>query len=256
MISLSGVTVRRGGRAILDGVDIAFEPGRVTAVVGPNGAGKSTLLGVAAGDLVPDAGTVLMDGAPMAAMSAAELAARRAVLPQSIRIGFPFTVRELVALGDPAAARTGRPEEALARVGLAGYGGRNVTTLSGGEQQRAHLARTLLQVWHPVTDGRPRALFLDEPTASLDLRHQIEALDIARAFSRAGGAVIAVLHDLNLASAHADRVVALADGRIAADGPPAATIDAATVARVFGVNATVARAEDGRAYVLPWAAAG
>jgi iron complex transport system ATP-binding protein len=255
VIRLEAVRVRRGGRAILDGVTLAARPGEVLAVIGPNGAGKSTLLRLASGELAPDEGDALLDGAAMRSFDARGLAERRAVLPQSFALSFPFTVRELVVLGveagRPGADPRSLPEAAMQAVGLAGYGARLMPTLSGGERQRAHLARALAQVWTPVLDGRPRLLLLDEPTASLDLKHQIDTLALARRYAAGGGAVLAVLHDLNLASAFADRVAALADGRLVACGPPQAVITTALLRAVFGVARSVYARPDGRPFVLP-----
>ncbi|MBB5753095.1 heme ABC transporter ATP-binding protein [Prosthecomicrobium pneumaticum] len=258
MIEVQSLTIRIRGRTLLDRVTTAAAPGEVTVVVGPNGAGKSTLLKAICGDLAPASGAVRLDGTPIAAMRAAELAARRAVLPQSSALAFPFTVYEVVRLGLRAGGRLGGSEEralvaeALARVDLAGFGGRFFQELSGGEQQRVHLARVLAQVREPVVDGRPRWLLLDEPTSSLDLRHQLSTLDVARDFAAAGGGVIAVLHDLNLAALYADRLVVVHRGTIAADGPPAAVITDEMMARVFGVRIRVgAPPPAGTAFVLP-----
>src|SRR5690606_25644727 len=125
------------------------------------------------------------------------------------------------------------PEEALAAVDLDGFGGRFYGELSGGEQQRVQLARVLCQVWVPVLDGVPRYLFLDEPVSSLDIKHQLMIMDVARAYANAGGGVIAVLHDLNLTAIHADQVVALRDGAVMARGTPAAVIKDEVLAQVF-----------------------
>jgi iron complex transport system ATP-binding protein len=255
MIRLEAVRVRRGSRAIVDGITLEARPGEVLAVIGPNGAGKSTLLRLASGELAPDEGRALLDGVPIAGADARTLAERRAVLPQSFALSFPFTVRELVVLGveagRPGADPASLPELAMRAVGLTSYGGRLMPTLSGGERQRAHLARALAQVWTPVLDGRPRLLLLDEPTASLDLKHQIDTLALARTYAAGGGAVLAVLHDLNLASAFADRVAALADGKLVASGPPASVITSALLREVFGVARTVQALPDGRPFVLP-----
>jgi iron complex transport system ATP-binding protein len=257
VIVLEDVRVRRGGRWIVDGVTLEAVPGRVLAIIGPNGAGKSTLVRLATGELAPDEGRVLLDGAPIGGFDARSLAERRAVLPQSAELAFPFTVRELVMLGIEAgrpgverAALASLPEAALSRVGLDLYGGRIVPTLSGGERQRAHLARALAQIWMPVLDGRPRLLLLDEPTASLDLKHQIDTLGIARTYARAGGAVVAVLHDLNLASAFADEIAALSNGKLVARGRPADVVTRDLLREVFGVDRPV-HAIGGLPYVLP-----
>lgn len=249
LLEARGVTVRLGGRRVLDDVSLALTAGSVTVLIGPNGAGKSTLLATLAGDLAPEGGEVRLDGRDLRHWPSSALADRRAVLPQSQSLAFPYTVHELASLG-----LRGRPldagaraqlDAALARVELAGFGGRFVQQLSGGEQQRAHLARILCQMSVPDR----RVILLDEPTASLDPRHQLLAIGIAREFAAAGGAVLAILHDLNLASLAADRIVGLRDGRVAAAGAPPEVLTAATLQRLFDVTPDVGGGP--RPFVLP-----
>lgn len=234
------IEVQRGRRRVLHGVDLRVEPGECVALVGPNGAGKSTLLAVMAGDLAPLRGRMCLDGRPLSEWSPRERACRRAMLPQASSLDFPFTVAEVVMLGRmPHFAGAERPadravvREALAQVGLTALADRPYPALSGGERQRVHLARVLAQVADPasadlaasdLTDIRPRYLLLDEPTASQDLRSRHVVLDCARRFADDGGAVLAVLHDLDAAARYADRLVLIADGRVLADGPPGAVL--------------------------------
>lgn len=244
MLALESVRVRIGDAVLLDGVSLVVQPGEVVAVVGANGAGKSTLLKVAAGERSPSAGRVTLDGRPLGAFSPEALALRRAVLPQHSALQFGFTAAEVVRLGrTPHAGRATRAqdeaavERALAQAGVSHLAGRRYPTLSGGEQQRVHLARTLAQL-----DGRhdePRYLLLDEPTASLDLAHQHAVLRTARALAEAGTGVLVVLHDLNLAAQYADRLAVLRRGRLLADGPPAEVLDPALVHAAFDVVVTV-----------------
>ena len=131
------------------------------------------------------------------------------------------------------------PERALARVDLAGFGGRFYQELSGGEQQRVQLARVLCQVWMPVLEGRPRYLFLDEPVSSLDIKHQLVIMDIARDFARRGGGVVAILHDLNLTAMYADRVLVMKNGRVAASGSPRQVLENQLIAKVFDCDLKV-----------------
>lgn len=214
------VVVRGRGRLLLDHVSLTARPGEVLAIVGPNGAGKSTLLHVLAGLITPDSGQVRLDGAPLSGLSPEALARRRALMLQSVHIAFPFRVHEIVALGRAPhgggeGARDGWIiDQVLARFDIGHLAERDVTTLSGGERQRAHLARALAQVWDAPADAASRFLLLDEPTASLDPAHQLTALEAARRFAGEGGGVIAVLHDLRLARAYADRVALLRGGRI------------------------------------------
>ncbi|MFF5008590.1 heme ABC transporter ATP-binding protein [Streptomyces phaeochromogenes] len=212
--------VRLGGREVLSGVDVTARAGEVLALVGPNGAGKSTLLGALAADLPAAEGVVRVHGRPASEWSAQELALRRAVLPQSAPLSFPFAVEEVVRMG--RAPWAGRPEEdeddaavasAMAATEVSDFAGRSFSALSGGERARVALARVLAQ--------RTRLLLLDEPTAALDLRHQELVLRVCRARAHAGDAVVVVLHDLGLAAAYAHRVVILRAGRAVADGRPA-----------------------------------
>jgi iron complex transport system ATP-binding protein len=232
-LDAQAVGYRIAGRALLDGVSLTLVPGEVLALVGPNGAGKSTLLRVLAGDLAPTSGAILLDGRPLSAFRARELALRRAVLPQQALMQFAFAAREVVAMGrHPHLGRHGETDrdEAIVRAAM----GRTETlplaeraypSLSGGEQGRISLARVLAQE-APV-------LLLDEPTAALDLRHQQATLGIARALAAEGATVLAVLHDLNLAAAYADRVALLAAGRLVTVGTPWATLTADTLGAVF-----------------------
>lgn len=218
------------GNTILDGLDLRFAPGSLTALVGPNGAGKSSLLSLLAGDRAPTTGRVLLDGLPVRDWKVRELARRRAVMPQDHSVRFGFGVREVVAMGrlphpaDPDAdARI--VEQALATADVQALAERNVQTLSGGEAARTAFARVLAQ-------DTPLVL-LDEPTAALDLHHQVTVLRKARALADEGACVITVLHDLNLASAYSDRIVVLDGGRVAADGSPREVLTPELIVRVY-----------------------
>ncbi|RVV98553.1 heme ABC transporter ATP-binding protein [Mesobaculum littorinae] len=254
------LTVEAGGRPILRGLDFTARSGALTAIVGPNGSGKSTTLKALTGD-VAHRGRITLDGRELAAIPPTELAARRAVLPQAASLSFPFTVLEVVRLGlidGLEAAQRHLPHDALARVGLAGFEGRYYQHLSGGEQQRVHLARVLVQVWTPVTpEGRARWLFLDEPVASLDIGHQIEVMTLARDYADAGGGVVAVMHDLNLTAMFADSVALITDGRCDAQGPPARVLTDDRLSRAYGCRLRLNTPPAGGAvYLLPQAAGG
>ncbi|MFE7132535.1 heme ABC transporter ATP-binding protein [Streptomyces sp. NPDC057638] len=233
-----GLRVRLGGREILRGVDLSARAGEVLALVGPNGAGKSTLFAALAADLTPDAGTVCLAGRPAADWSAPELALRRAVLPQSTALSFPFPVQDVVRMGRAPWAGTVREDphdsgaeddtavaEALAATETTAFAHRPFSALSGGERARVALARALAQ--------RTPLLLLDEPTAALDLRHQELVLRICRERAAAGDGVVVVLHDLGLAAAYADRVAVLHEGRVAADGPPEEVLRDELLTRVY-----------------------
>ncbi|MBF9051749.1 heme ABC transporter ATP-binding protein [Roseobacter sp. HKCCD9010] len=254
MLSAENIHVSLSGTAVLKGVSLAAAPGQVTVIVGPNGSGKTTLLRAVTQELSYD-GIIRLEGSDIAALPGWQLAARRAVLPQASRIAFPFTVLEIVRLGMMASATPppeGRASEALARVGLAGFEGRFYQELSGGEQQRAQLARVLTQVWEPSSPGGPRWLLLDEPVSSLDIGHQLEVMDLMAAYARNGGGVIAVMHDLNLTAMYADQVILLSDGRCLATGPPAHVLTDELLSKAYDCELRVSTAPPAPAtYLLP-----
>nr|WP_116949497.1 heme ABC transporter ATP-binding protein [Jiangella endophytica] len=247
----TAVSVALGGTRVLEDVSIEVRAGEVLALVGPNGAGKSTLLSALTGDVAVSAGTVTLAGAPLSAWSATESAMRRAVLLQQVRLSFPFTVAEVVEMG--RAPWAGTPLEstdddavraALADADVAQFAARRFTSLSGGEQARVALARVLAQ--------RTGLLLLDEPTAALDLRHQELVLSVARSRAATGVAVVVVLHDLNLAAAHADRVAVLAGGRIVATGAPADVLGGDLLTEVYDHDVEViAHPRTGTPVILP-----
>lgn len=243
MIGLESAGVRRGGKMLVENIDLRLERGHVTVIVGPNGAGKSTLMRLMSGEIRPTRGMVSLDARPLAAIGVRELAARRAVLGQANEDAPGFTVSELTALGLRLLPvlplhneRTALIERALDHVGLAELADRSITTLSGGERQRAHLARVLAQLWAGEALHGPGLLLLDEPIAAQDLAHQLQVLEIARAHARCGGAVALVLHDLNWAARVADRIVVLRRGQIYAEGSPNDVLTHTMLADVFDVD--------------------
>jgi len=255
-IDVSDVTVFLGRKKIIDGAAFTAEAGKFTVVVGPNGSGKTTLLRAMAGDL-PFTGRISLNGSPIDRMKPWQMAAARAILPQATSLSFPFTVREIVKLG-VIAGRTGAgaardlPDLALDLVDLAGFGGRFYQELSGGEQQRVQLARVLCQVWQPVLDGQPRFLFLDEPVSSLDIKHQLIIMRIARAFAERGGGVVAILHDLNLTAMYGDKVVIMNRGHTDCVGTPAEVLTDERILRVYDCALKVgAFPAPGTPFVLP-----
>ncbi len=243
MIAADGVSVTRRGRALLSEVSVAIAPGECVALIGRNGAGKSTLLKILAGDLAPDSGVAMLDGRALPAWAPRALARRRAVVLQHTTVAGAFTVAEVVALGRmphdrlaPAAER-GILRQAVEHAGIAALWLRSVETLSGGERQRVHLARALAQVLGEDGRAAGRFVLLDEPIAAMDLAHQRTTLGLLRRVASRGLGVLAVLHDLALAAAFADRVVVLEDGAVCAEGAPAAVLDETLIRRVFAVEA-------------------
>lgn len=251
MYRAESVTVAAGGRLLVDGASLAVQPGRVTVLVGPNGAGKSTLLKAMSGEHRLSSGRVTLDGVAITHLSPLALARRRAVLPQAAEVAFPFTAGEVIAAGlmAPDGRDGARIVRLLGEVDLSGFAQRRYDSLSGGERQRVQLARILAQLELTRADA-PSYLFLDEPTASLDLAHQLTVLRLARAHADKGGGVLAVLHDLNLAAMVADEIVVLAQGRIRAAGPAGEVIREEVLEAAFGVRVRVGIMPPGP-FVLP-----
>lgn len=258
-MSLRGedLTLRLGTKTLLQGVCFEARAGEVTAVVGPNGSGKTSLLRALTGE-VDHGGRVWLNGRDTAVMKGWEIAAARAVLPQATVLAFPFTVIEVVRMGllsGLAAKNDNLPLRALAAVGLSGYENRFFQELSGGEQQRAQLARVLLQVWDPVGPDGPRWLLLDEPVSSLDIGHQLAVMGLMRDYAHRGGGVVAVMHDLNLTAMSADHAVVMESGRILAKGTIAEVLSDRVLQAAYGCGLRVnAMPQDGRPFVLPHSA--
>ena len=244
MLTLSSATVRVGQATLLSDVSLDVRPGEVLAVVGPNGAGKTTALRVIAGETPPTTGGATLGGRPLAEIEPRTLALRRAVMPQASTLPFDFSVLEVVLLGrTPHRAGQAADLDAAFRAmragGVEALAARRYQTLSGGEQQRVHLARALAQLDAEAPPGETRYLLLDEPTSALDIAHQHAVLRTARDRAAEGVGVLAVLHDLNHAAQYADRVAVLAAGRLVACGPPREVLTADVVARAFGVTVVV-----------------
>jgi len=255
-LTASEVVVIRGGRAIVSEVSLSITPGEVVVILGPNGAGKSTLLSALAGDLLPDSGSVTLRHKTIASWSSRELSRQRAFLPQRSSLDFPLNVLDVALLGRaPYHAGVERRDDlsiawrALCATGMEGYAERRYTTLSGGEQQRVQIARVLAQLWgdRHATPGPPPFLLVDEPTASLDLRHVHELLRLMR--EQADGAlqcgVVAVLHDVHLASLYADRIALLSHGRLQALGTPGDVLTCERLEHVYGLPVRVVQDQAG-----------
>jgi iron complex transport system ATP-binding protein len=248
-VELRGVSVRAGAAVILDDVSARFEPGRINVVLGPNGAGKTTLLRLATGLSRPTAGEVFYDGEPVSSLAPEPLARRRAVLSQHVELAFSLPVRDVVLMGRyphygrvPSARDHEIVEHALALVGMADKRDQPYPTLSGGEQQKAHLARVLAQIWRDERDAQSgsdtrRYLFLDEPISGLDVHYQLHILNVVRALLAPDLTIVAVLHDLNVAFEYGDHFVVLERGRVAAEGDSSKSISASVLERVFRVKA-------------------
>ena len=231
-----------GGKPVLRGVDLLVSGGELVALVGANGSGKSTLLKTVSGYLKPASGEVLLDGADAGGLPPRERARKMASLEQDRRLELDFTVREAVSMGRiPHRARFVREtqqdrhavSEAMEMTDTAGLADRSIHTLSGGERQRVYLATALAQ--------EPAALILDEPTTHLDIRYQMELMEIIAARADAGLAVLLAVHDLTMAAAYAGRIAMLFDGRIVADGPSHKVLTESSILAAFGARVLVRR---------------
>lgn len=259
MFTAENLSLTIGKSRLLSNISLTFPSGQLSIIIGANGASKSTLLKVMTGELTGYEGSARCLDREIRDYRPVELAQLRAVLPQASRLAFPFTVLEVVRLGLTAGV-SGRdpkgqqvlPHRALERVDLAGYAGRYYQSLSGGEQQRVHLARVLCQLWEPVLDGQPRFLFLDEPTSSLDIRHQLAILEEMKTYKLAGGGVVAIVHDLNIAAMYADQLFVLKNGHLLAQGPPGDVLNNGLLYEAFGLPVDIsAPLAPGTPYILP-----
>ena len=260
-------TVRR--THIVEDATISLIPGQLTIIVGPNGAGKSTLLKLLSGEVRPTSGDIVCAGETLKETPAWRLARRRAVMAQATQLAFPFSVNEVVRLGldtlgldtlglDTLGVDAKRIDadaiidHALRRADILHLAERKYDTLSGGEQQRTHFARVLCQLAAGRRSEARQALLLDEPVASLDLKHQLMLMDSAREIADSGVAVMAILHDLNLAAAYADKLVVMQAGRIVASGEPTHVLAGGLVADIFGVDLRLCATPPGNApFILP-----
>ncbi len=246
VLALSAVGAGYGARPVLSDVSLTIGPGEVWAVLGPNGAGKSTLVRVVMGLVRPTRGTVQVAGLPLPGSSPAELARRVAWVPQTVDEDTGFTALDVALMGRaPHLGAWGLPgehdlrlaREALAALGIAHLEARPLSEVSGGERRRAWLARALVQA--------PRLLVLDEPTAFLDVRHQVEALSLVRARLDASAGVLAVLHDVGLARRFATHALLLREGRVDAAGPVAEVLNAERLSTLYGLPMRRATEADG-----------
>ena len=219
LLSAAGVGLRRGRASILQDISFELNGGELVMLAGPNGAGKSTLLHILAGQLMPEQGTLQLDGQDCRGFGPRHWAQQITLLPQLSSMSFPLSVQEVVELGGLAHSRSvvalrQQVQAALADWDITALATRDVRLLSGGEQQRCQLARSWVQVQQPQS----RLWLLDEPLSALDLRHQQQCMQHIRQLTGAGRTVVMVMHDLNLARRFADRVLLLSAGRLVADG--------------------------------------
>ena len=239
MLRAEHLRIERGAKVVLSDISLGLQPGEMLGVLGPNGAGKSTLLGALCGEL--KSSQVWLEEKPLERWSAAHRAQRLAVLPQSSTLSFAFKVQDVVAMGR-LPHNTGQQRDAqiigaaLDAADATHLLDRSYLALSGGERQRVHLARVLAQLW-PGEHGQ--SLLLDEPTSMLDPLHQHTTLQAVRQFANRGGAVLVILHDLNLAARYCDRLLLLDGGLPVVLGPPQTVLVPDTLKAVFGLEVLV-----------------
>lgn len=245
MIHLDGVTKRYGPTTVVDDVSLRIPAGGVVSLIGANGAGKSTLLSIVGRLLEPDRGRVRVDELDVSATAGSVLARRLSVLRQENHLPVRLSVRELVEFGrfPHSGGRLGaedrdRVESALAHLELRELADRRLDQLSGGQRQRAHIAMVLAQ--------DTRYVLLDEPLNNLDLRHAAQIMDkVRRMADEFGKTVVVVLHDVNVAAHHSDRIIAMRKGRVVADGSPAEVVERGVLHEVFGLDVRIAQTEVG-----------
>lgn len=245
-IEVNNVCLHRGSRAVLRRISMKLNTGEVLGVLGPNGAGKSSFLGVCCAELPVQSGYISFDGLDVAKASPLTLARTRAVLPQHATMSFDLPISEVVAMGAyPFPEVSDRQvnnwvRQAISLIDLGGRAQDSYRALSGGEQQRVQFARVLVQTWAIASHQGRAYLFLDEPTASLDPKHQVLLMRLVRDVARnLETAVIVVLHDLNLAARWCDHLMLMANGAIEAFDERERVLDEALLERVYGLSLKV-----------------
>lgn len=241
MLQINDIHFRIAPSLTLSNISFEVQPGELVVILGANGAGKSTLLKVITGDIRADKGSVILNNKRHQDWLPEERARTCAVLLQQNPLQLPFSVAEVVMMGRyPHFARHAAAYDqqmvatALEQTGITHLADRNYLTLSGGEQQRVHLARVLAQISDKDKEG-VKFLFMDEPSNNLDIRHQHNALTIARDFAAAGNCVLAVLHDLNLALQYADKILLLKNGELKGFGLPGDVMTGPAISDVYGL---------------------
>lgn len=242
MLRAESIDYQINGRILLRDISFSIKSGEMVAVLGANGAGKSTLMTLLSGEKQPGNGKITLDGKDISIYTRKELASRRAMLKQQNTVTLPFSVAEVVMMGrygqyggQPLEKDLLAVKETMEICGLTHLAERSTPTLSGGEQQRVHLARVLAQLW----DCKNALLLLDEPISSMDVQYQHQTLAIAAALTRKGFMLVTVLHDINLAAQYASRIIMLKGGRKWWDGTPSEVLTAPHIYSAFSIHASV-----------------
>jgi iron complex transport system ATP-binding protein len=245
MLKTNHICFSIGKKMILNDINVEFHPGEFNMILGPNGSGKSTFLKIFSGEINNYNGTVLYNNNNIVTQKKEALAKYRAVMSQQPELSFPLLVDEVVMMGryphfnfNPNKKDFDICDAVMERMNLLSFKDRNYLTLSGGEKQRVQFARVLAQIWERPSEGI-RYLFLDEPLTSLDINYQQEFLQIARDFAKKDTVLVAVMHDINLATQYGDKLFFLKQGKLIADGRPKEILSQALLKVVFGVDTTI-----------------
>lgn len=237
----NNLTYQIGNKKIIDDVSISFNTGELVTIIGPNGAGKSSLLRLLTGFTPPTQGECYFKNKTYAQWNSQKLAQNRAVMRQNSQLSFSFSVEEIVAMGRTPHGQKNKQiaiETALLQTDCLKFKDRDYRQLSGGEQQRVQLARVLAQLWHPIP--QEAVLFLDEPTSALDLYHQQHSLRLLKKLSKTQELMVCcVLHDLNLASLYADRILLLHQGKLVCEGKPRDVLTKDNIQKWYGADVSV-----------------
>nr|WP_276898556.1 heme ABC transporter ATP-binding protein [Pedobacter kyonggii] len=240
MLRVESISYKLNNRPLLKDISFCIRPGEMVALLGSNGAGKSTLMRLLSGERKPDSGRIMLYGADIKGYNRKVLATKRAYLQQYNPITMAFSVKEIVMMGrygfkSLSSAKNDQLAltETMEICGLTDLADRSMLSLSGGEQQRVHLARVLAQLW----DNKDSVLLLDEPTNNMDIQFQHQTLAIAAAMAKKGYMIIVVLHEVNLAAQYASRIIILKDGRKWWDGTPVQVLTPQHMYTAFGIHA-------------------
>ena len=243
MLIANNISYTIGSKTILRDVSFTLEPGEFKAVVGPNGAGKSSLLKIVVGENKSYTGNVYYHGKLLKTLGVKEISKLRAVLPQESQVNFPFTVQEIVEMGrtifrDTKSHLDKVVDEAMKGTGIMSFRERNYHTLSGGEKQKVQLTRVMAQIWD--SNDFSKFIFLDEPTASLDMAQQHQILGLAKQLCEKNVGIFAVIHDLNLAAQYADNLMFVKKGEVICQGPVKEVMNKQNIEKTFDHEVTIA----------------
>ena len=235
-------------KRIIKDISLEISLGEVVSIIGPNGAGKSSFLNVLSGDIKPTSGSVSFDEINLKDISIQERSFMRSVMSQSQQIVYDFSVKEIIEMGwldRGIASYSGNFKEAVMKVAsecsVHDLLEQKFNTLSGGEQRRVHFARTLIQLWRPSNSRDPRYMFLDEPTANLDILHEQNLMKLVRSKAMEGIGILLILHDLNLAAKYSDKLVIFKNGSLIKSGSPEEVLQSKVLTEVYGLDMEVAK---------------